>query len=86
MTQDIRDLITAASDGDEEAVEVLSKAVMLRRALEVLFPQKNLRDALMVIGRYYGEASIEHLTRVFSLSKTSVSKLLNAETASPGDG
>ena len=81
MLQRAGEVIQAAAQGDAEAVQSISQALTLVRAMQSLFQTRTLRDALMIVGKCYGGVSVQELAHTFRVSKATVSKYIGERHA-----
>ena len=77
--KDTRDLITEAFEGDTDAVNEIHLSLQFRQAMEEIFEDRgenSLRNALIVIGKVYGGATVRELEKIFKIDIAAISRIL----------
>lgn len=73
----------AATVGDEDALKEIHMGVAILRALRTLRNDCNVRNALLVLGHYYFDATLNELGVIFHLDKSTISKYISASSSMP---
>jgi DNA-directed RNA polymerase specialized sigma24 family protein len=76
-----RELVQAAAVGDEDALQEIHTGLAVLKALRRIRNDCNPRNALLLIGKYYFDMTLEELGKLFHVDKSTVSKALKVSGA-----
>lgn len=77
----VNDIIKEAYEGDTEAINQIDLALKFQKAMQHLFENINIRDALIIIARRYGGCSLQRISKIFSMTHPNVFAILGKYNA-----